>query len=80
MESDSARGAIQPGLKILARYFKTGLRFPARLNGLKNPCNRYIFSVRAEKGARPCVSIVFLHLSKFSRGNFCFVSGLKLSM
>ena len=44
MERDSARGAIQPGLKILARYSKTGLGFSARPNGLKNPCNRYHFS------------------------------------
>ena len=34
MERDSARGAIQPGLKILARYFQTGLGFSARPNGL----------------------------------------------
>ena len=27
MERDSARGAIQPGLKILARYSQTGLGF-----------------------------------------------------
>ena len=61
---DSARRAIQPGLRILARHFQTGLGFPAR----------------AEKGARACLSIVFLHLSKFSRGNLCFAPGLKLSM
>jgi len=36
MERDSARGAIQPGLKILARYIQTGLGFSARANGLKN--------------------------------------------
>ena len=30
MERDSARGAIQPGLKILARYEQTGLGFSAR--------------------------------------------------
>ena len=27
MESDSARGAIQPGLKILARFAQAGLGF-----------------------------------------------------
>ena len=36
MERDSARGAIQPGLKILARYSQTGLGFSARPNGLEN--------------------------------------------
>ena len=36
MEKDSARGAIQPGVKILARYAQTGLGFSARPNGLKN--------------------------------------------
>ena len=36
MEMDSARGAIQPGLKILARFAQTGLGFSARANGLKN--------------------------------------------
>ena len=30
MERDSARGAIQPGLKILARFAQTGLGFSAR--------------------------------------------------
>ena len=29
MEKDSARGAIQPGLKILARFENTGLGFSA---------------------------------------------------
>ena len=66
---DSARGAIQSGLKILARYSQTGLGFSARPNGLKNPCNRYHFFSRAEKGARACVSIVLSHLSKLSHGN-----------
>ena len=31
-----ARGAIQPGLKILARYFQIGLGFSARPNGPEN--------------------------------------------
>ena len=43
MERDSARGAIQPGLKLLARYSQIGLGFSARPNGQKNPCNRYHF-------------------------------------
>ena len=43
MERDLARRAIQHGLKILARYFQTGLRFSARRNGLKNPRNRNHF-------------------------------------
>ena len=36
MERDSARGAIQPGLKILARYSQTGLGFSVRPNGPEN--------------------------------------------
>ena len=36
MERDSALGAIQPELKILAQYIQTGLGFSARANGLKN--------------------------------------------
>ena len=36
MERDSARGAIQPGLKILARFAETGLGFSARANGPEN--------------------------------------------
>ena len=79
MERDSGRGVIQPGLKILAQYFQTGLGFPARPNGLKNPCNRYHFFSPAEKGARACVSIMLLHLSKFSRGYLRFAAWLKLS-
>ena len=43
MERYSARGAIQPGPKILAQYLQTGLGFSARPNGLKNPCNLYHF-------------------------------------
>ena len=43
MERDSARGAIQSGLKILARFFQTGLGFSVQPNGLRNPCNRYHF-------------------------------------
>ena len=39
-----------------------------------------IFSARAEKGARACVSIVFSHLSKLSHGNWRFAPGLKLTM
>ena len=80
MEKDSARGAIQPGLKILARYSQTGLGFSARPNGLKNPCIAIIFSAPAEKGARACVSIVFSHLSKLSHGNWRLAPGLKLTM
>ena len=54
----SVRGAIQPGLKILARFGQTGLGFSARAElrpGLKkSPCNRQFdfkricFSSRAE--------------------------------
>ena len=47
MERDSARGAIQPGLKILARFGQTGLGFSARAE--KISCNRKEISARAEK-------------------------------
>ena len=33
---DSARNAIQPGLKILARFAQTGLGFSARATGPEN--------------------------------------------
>ena len=36
MERDSARGAIQPGLKILARFLQTGLGFSAWPIGSEN--------------------------------------------
>ena len=58
----SARGAIQPGLKILARFGQTGLGFSAQAElhpGLKkSPCNRQFdfericFRSRAEVSAR----------------------------
>ena len=53
MERDSARGAIQPGLKILARFLQTGLGFSARPDGPENlkkiSCNRNGISARAQK-------------------------------
>lgn len=39
MERDSPRGAIQPGLQILAQYLQTGVGFSVLANGLKNPNN-----------------------------------------
>ena len=80
MDRDSGRGAIQPGLKILAWYSQTGLGFSAGQTGWKIHVIAIIFSARAEKGARACVSIVYLHLSKLSYRNLCFVPGLKLTM
>jgi len=52
IERDTPQDAIQPGLKILARYFQTGLGFLARPNGLKNPCNRYHFFQPGSKKER----------------------------
>ena len=53
MEIFSARGAIQPGLKILSRFDQTGLGFSARAElrpGLKKiSCNRKEIPARAEK-------------------------------
>ena len=60
MERDSARGALQPGLKILARYSQTRLGFSARPNGLKNPCNRYhFFSPGWKRSANTRIYCVF---------------------
>ena len=53
MERDSAQGAIQPGLRILARFDQTGLGFSAGAElrpGLKKiSCNRNEIPARAEK-------------------------------
>ena len=52
-----------------------------RPNGLKNPCNRYhFFQPGLKKEREHAYLILFLHLSKFSRGNLRFAPGLKLSM
>ena len=52
MERDSARGATQPGLKILARFAQTGLGFSARAKRARKSenlsCNRNVISARAE--------------------------------
>ena len=50
MERDSARGAIQPGLKILARYIQTGLGFSARPNGLKNLKKSHVIETEFQPG------------------------------
>ena len=50
MERDSARGAIQPGLKILARYIQTGLGFSARANGLKNLKKSRVIEMESQPG------------------------------
>ena len=50
MERDSARGAIQPGLKILARYIQTGLGFSARANGLKNLKKSHVIETEFQPG------------------------------
>ena len=53
MERDSARGAIQPGLKILAWFGQTRLGFSAqaelRPRLEKISCNRKEISAQAEK-------------------------------
>ena len=84
MERDSARGAIQLGLKILKRYAQTGLGFSARPNGPVNlkkvSCNRNGISARAEEGTRAYALTVFSHLSKLSHGNLRFAPGLTLKL
>ena len=52
MEFDSARGAIQPGLKILARYSQTGLGFSARPNGPKNLKKSLVIQTEFEPGPK----------------------------
>ena len=48
MDRDSARGAIQPGLKILARYAQTGLGFSARPNGPENLKKSHVIETEFE--------------------------------
>ena len=50
MERDSARGAIQPGLKILARFAQTWLGFSARANGPENLKNSHVIETEFQPG------------------------------
>ena len=52
MESDSARGAIQPGLKILARFAQTELGISARANGLKNLKKSHVIETEFQPGLK----------------------------
>ena len=52
MERDSARGAIQPRLKILARFAQTGLGFSARANGLKNLKKSHVIETEFQPGLK----------------------------
>ena len=52
MERDSARGAIQPGLKILARYPQTGLGFSARPNGPENLKKSHVIETEFQPGQK----------------------------
>ena len=75
MERDLARGAIQPGLKFLARYSQTGLGFSARPNGPENLKKSLVIKrnfSRAEKGTPACAQTVLLHLSKNFSRRFAF--------
>ena len=78
MEIFSARGAIQPGLKILARFGQTGLGFSARAElrpGLKKiSCNRKEISARAEKQ-----EIIWLPDSPETLRNFIFGAETNIS-
>ena len=67
---------IQPGLKILSRYFQTGLGFSARPNGLKNPCNRYHFFHPGSKKEREHAHRLCFRTSV----NLGFAPGLKFSI
>ena len=46
MERDSAQGAIQPGLKILALYIQTGLGFSAQPNGPENLKKSHVIATK----------------------------------
>ena len=74
MERDSARGAINPGLKILARFLQTGLGFSARPNRLENlkkiSCNWNRISAQAEKQ-----ETIWLKLG--SRSDFSGIKAIK---
>ena len=50
MERDSARGAIQPGLNILAWYSQTGLWFSARPNGPENLKESHVIETGFQPG------------------------------
>ena len=50
MERDSARGAIQPGLKMLARFAQTGLGFSARVKGPENLKNSHVIEREFQPG------------------------------
>ena len=52
MERDSARGAIDPGLKILARYSQTGLGFSARPNGPEHLKKSHVMEKELQPGPK----------------------------
>ena len=52
MERDSARGTIQPGTKILARYFQTRLGFSARPNGPENLTTSHVIETEFQPGLK----------------------------
>ena len=70
MERDSARGAIQPGLKILAQYAQTGLGFSSGQTGLKISKKSHVIETEFQPGLKKerehvhwlcfCTSVNFL--------------------
>ena len=52
MERDPAQGAIQPGLKIIARSLQTGLGFSARPNGLENLKKSHVIETKFQPGLK----------------------------
>ena len=52
MERDSARGAIRPGVKILARYPEAGLGFSARPNGPENLKKSHVIETEFQPGSK----------------------------
>jgi len=52
MERDSARGAIQPGLKILARFFQSGLGFSPWPNRPENLKKSHVIETEFQPGLK----------------------------
>ena len=52
MDRDSALGAVQPGLKILARYSQTGLGFSPRSSGHENLKRSHVIETESQPGPK----------------------------
>ena len=73
MERDSARGGIQPGLKILSRFAQTELGFSAWANGPENLKNSHVIETEFQLRAWTCAVILFIS----ARAEVCHVIATK---